>query len=412
MASLRDQYSYFYTPDEHAVETAMQTGMVTPDANVLLSLYRFQPVGRDELFGALKKTGDRLWVPHQVGLEFHKNRLNVMAEQEGYFTKTLKELEGPITELESRVRAFRARIALDEEDVRVVKHFIAQLRELISDAVARAQESNDILLKDHDSDKVLARIEALLGDRVGEPVEPKELEAARKEADRRIKDRVPPGYMDHAKADPAGDYLVWRQLMTEATKRKVPVVLITDDRKEDWYRREQGLTLGARYELRREMLAEAGVPLLVMTTETFLVHARKYLDAEVSPETVDQAKELPGINTEYVTPMRSRAERLAFQELRRNMSDPQDASRYSILSYAELMLLAEILAQCLPADADLGTPSAVGFDQVAMRIVDEAATGGLTRTGYGLGIKTLLKLRRARSSEEHEEPPSDPPTED
>ena len=320
MASLRDQFSYFYTPDEDAVETAMQTGMVTPDANVLLSLYRFQPVGRDELFGALKKTGDRLWVPHQVGLEFHKNRLNVMAEQEGYFTKTLKELEGPITDLESRVRAFRSRIALDEEHVRDVKHFIAQLRELINDAVARAQESNDILLKDHDSDKVLARIEALLGDRVGEPMEPKELEAARKEADRRIKDRVPPGYMDRAKADPAGDYLVWRQLMTEAAKRKIPVVLITDDRKEDWYRREQGLTLGARYELRQEMLTEAGVPLLVMTTETFLIHAKKYLDAEVSPETVDQAKELPKIGPAVSPYWRMRNERLFYQELRRSSS--------------------------------------------------------------------------------------------
>jgi hypothetical protein len=82
--------------------------------------------------------------------------------------------------------------------------------------------------------------------------------------------------------------------MSEAANRRLPVVFITDDsRSDDWYRREHGLTLGARYELRAEMTHEAGVPLLMMTTETFLRHAKTYLDATVSDETVDQAKELP-----------------------------------------------------------------------------------------------------------------------
>ena len=85
--------------------------------------------------------------------------------------------------------------------------------------------------------------------------------------------------------------------MTEAASRKLPVVFITDDsRSDDWYRREHGLTLGARYELREEMNREAGVPLLMMTTERFLRYAKEHLDATVSEETVDQAKELPGFS--------------------------------------------------------------------------------------------------------------------
>ena len=89
--------------------------------------------------------------------------------------------------------------------------------------------------------------------------------------------------------------------MNEAKDRKLPVVFVTDDKKEDWYRREHGLTLGARYELREEMMAEAGVPLLMMTTETFLLHAKNHLNAQVSAATVDQAKELPG-QSQPVTP--------------------------------------------------------------------------------------------------------------
>jgi hypothetical protein len=71
------------------------------------------------------------------------------------------------------------------------------------------------------------------------------------------------------------------------------VVLITDDRKEDWVRREHGLILGPRPELCEEMSAAAGQPFLLMSTATFLRHAKEYLNVSVSPGTVDQARELP-----------------------------------------------------------------------------------------------------------------------
>ena len=92
MASLRDQFEHFYVSDEDAEKTAIQTGLVTPDTNVLLNLYRFQAGARDELFGALEKLGERLWIPHQVALEFYRRRLDVIAEQEKYFNDTRKDL--------------------------------------------------------------------------------------------------------------------------------------------------------------------------------------------------------------------------------------------------------------------------------------------------------------------------------
>jgi PIN like domain len=113
-------------------------------------------------------------------------------------------------------------------------------------------------------------------------MEPREFEEAKKEAKRRVEAKEPPGYKDRAKPDPTGDYLIFKQMMNEAAKRKLPLVFITDDRKDDWYRREQGLTLGARYELREQIAAGAGVPFIIMTTETFLLHAKKDLGAEVS----------------------------------------------------------------------------------------------------------------------------------
>jgi hypothetical protein len=298
MPSLRDQFAHFYMPGEDAIATAMTTGLVVPDANVLLNAYRFQRTARDELFGALEKVGGRLWVPHQVGLEFHQTRLAVMADQEDYLDKAGETIVARMNDYLNAVKSLAKRIGLPPSTVSALEnevqkaHSAVMLGKFWGDAKADAIRADD-----HASDPVLARIDVLLDGRVGVPMDEAELKAARAEAERRGRDKVPPGYRDHdkVKGDPAGDYLVWRQLTDEAAERKPPaVVFITDDVKDDWYQRERGRTLGARRELRAEMMAEAGVPLMMMTTDAFLHHAGKYLDAEISDETIAQAEERPG----------------------------------------------------------------------------------------------------------------------
>jgi rRNA-processing protein FCF1/ubiquinone biosynthesis protein UbiJ len=294
MASLRDQFQHFYSPNEDAVATALRTGLVTPDTNVLLNLYRFQSEAREELFQALERLGDRLWIPHQVALEFHRNRISVIAEHEGFFDKTGDAIAARMNDYLSMVKFFTRRISLPQPIAENLEHGILDAHSAVIDELRNASQANDIHLANSDCDEVLARLETLFSSGVGEPMKPDELETARKEARRRLESKIPPGYMDKAKTDPTGDYILWKQLLKEAATRQLPTILITDDRKDDWYRREHGLTFGARCELREEMSAEAGVTFLVMTTETFLLQAAEYLNAPVSIETVNQAKELPG----------------------------------------------------------------------------------------------------------------------
>lgn len=331
MASLRDQFQHYYVPDDVAIEEAIQTGMIVPDTNVLLSLYRFQSGARENLFQALEKVGDRLWIPHQVGHEFHERRLDVMREQESYFSATQAELDKLVDAVQGKIRNFRARIALSPESVKEIEDSIASLRDLVTDAVKKAEDANEVRLSGHSSDDILARVLDLFPDgRVGDPMEPKELEEARNEAERRAKEKIPPGYKDRGKTDPSGDYLVWRQLMMEATKHERPVILITDDRKEDWYWMYNGQTLGARRELREEMMAEAGVLVLIMTTETFLNHAETYLDIPLSPETRDQVtyqgwSELDELEEAMLSSDIDVAENAALEYLHKNRR-PEDAA--------------------------------------------------------------------------------------
>jgi hypothetical protein len=244
MANLRDQFTPYYTPDQEVVAAAVRAALVTPDTNVLLAAYRFERQAREELFSAFDKLGDRLWIPHQVALEFHRNRLGVIAQQEAYFGKTREELQTAMGSYLAKLRAFTNRIAIPHARSQELERMIRDAHAQVTAQVSSAEEANDVHLDSRDSDEVLARLEILFEGRVGDPMKPDQLEAARKEAKRRVDQGIPPGYKDKDKADSSGDYLVWTQLLAEAATRQLPVMLITDDRKEDWVRREHGLTLG------------------------------------------------------------------------------------------------------------------------------------------------------------------------
>ena len=50
-------------------------GLVSLDANELLSFYRFSPGARQALISVLEALGDRVFVTHQAAREFWRNRL-------------------------------------------------------------------------------------------------------------------------------------------------------------------------------------------------------------------------------------------------------------------------------------------------------------------------------------------------
>jgi hypothetical protein len=293
MSGLRDQFARFYEPSPELRKSAFREGLVTLDTNVLLSLYRFLPQARSELLGVLEKLDDRLWMPHQVALEFHQRRLSVIGEQEAFFGRVSESLNSTAADYIKKLKEFSNRVVLSSGVLDDLVRKVQDAYDSVDEQIKLAETENPVRVGDHRSDKVLDRLEIILEGRVGDSPPPEKLEEARKEALHRVKERIPPGYMDRGKPDPCGDYLIWDQIKREAASRKVPTIFVTDDKKEDWFWRERGLTLGPRVELFAEMEAEAGVPFILMTTESFLLQAQQYLSAAVSSTTVDQAKDLP-----------------------------------------------------------------------------------------------------------------------
>jgi hypothetical protein len=143
------------------------------------------------------------------------------------------------------------------------------------------------------NDPVLDTVTDLFDGRTGRPHAADELEELVQDAHQRITNRVPPGYADAGKDDGGiGDVLLWRELLDWAEKQENPVMLVTDDQKEDWFRKEGSTIVGPRPELVAEMRDKAAVDFYLYTLRSFLQHARSYLLAEVSERALDEVQEI------------------------------------------------------------------------------------------------------------------------
>ncbi|RAO37099.1 hypothetical protein ONO23_01289 [Micromonospora noduli] len=290
-------FTHFLLPSDETVRVALTSGLIVLDTNVLLSAYRFAAKAREELLSTLQGVADRVWVPYQVGLEFHRNRPAVMAERRGIYEALLNDIkphqESIQSELEGKLLHLSNRAALTEDERDGLLTQLRQVFEPLRGSIVRL--SNDHAPEGKAEDTVLARLQQIVGDRIGDNFDKTNEADARAEAERRAKDKIPPGFKDAAKPGGGyGDYYLWRQTLDEAKRRSIThLVLVTGDKKEDWYLRVRGETVSALPALTDELHRFCGAQLVLMDTQTLLVRAKQYLNADVSSETIRQAGQLP-----------------------------------------------------------------------------------------------------------------------
>jgi len=271
------------------------SGLVVLDTNVLLDLYRYHPETRQELLNVLDKLSERLWIPNQVMAEFWARRESVL-EDASDITDTVVALNRLSEQYIGRVREWTNRAGLREE---ATDSLVAISRSAFDATIKKIRSlADDKALKmaeDTAKDPVLIRLKSILQDRVGNPltVERKRT-AINQEAPQRFADRRPPGYMDANKknGDPAGDYLIWIELLQEAARLKANVLFVTGDTKEDWWRQERGQAKGPHPQLVEEIWNVAGVCLFMLRPASLLKHAGDLLQVKVSPESVQDAQRI------------------------------------------------------------------------------------------------------------------------
>lgn len=303
LGDLRDQFLPYYAPTDADRAVVMTTGMVVLDTNVLLDLYRYTSTAREELLGALRLLKSRLFVPHRVAAEYHAGRVGAVIDHVREQADTASRLTTAQTEAVNALNFLRNRRSLASEALRDVQDsLVAAFTSAIARVQALAQDYDldpDVLTH---HDPIRDSLEELLRGSVGRPLDPAIEKTLLAEFARNDKQSVLPGDADKGRKSMSlavGDYLLWTQIKDEAKIRGLPVLLVSNDDKKDWVRKERGQTERPRRELVEEMLAHANVGLQMVATSRFLGLAREHLHAPVSAETLDQASRVRDADTDW-----------------------------------------------------------------------------------------------------------------
>jgi hypothetical protein len=161
----------------------------------------------------------------------------------------------------------------------------------MSKELEKSEEKHPALI---DNDAVRERITTLFDGKVGEPYSAQKLEEICQGGGKRYQRKMPPGYLDSVKGgtDQYGDLIIWFQLIDKAKESKKPLIFITDDKKEDWWCRFKGKTVGPRPELIAEMVKEAEVSFYMYQSDQFMEYAQKYLKRSQNKEAIDEVRSI------------------------------------------------------------------------------------------------------------------------
>ena len=257
------------------------------DANVLLNLYRYSENTRDGFLNLLEKIENRIWIPEQAGHEFLKNRAGVISEQMKSYGDTL----AAVKKLSSSFSGERAHPFISPG----AKAALDNAVDLINTELSESKDKQEELLT---SDAIKDQVAKLFEGRVGKAYSKDQFSEIFKKGETRYEERTPPGYKDGGKnrepkneaenRENFGDWIIWKQVMDHAKFSKTSIILVTDDRKEDWWVERSGKTIGPRPELIKEFNEESGQKIILYSSNSFLELSKKHLHTQISQTAINE----------------------------------------------------------------------------------------------------------------------------
>ncbi len=288
---MRSAFRGYYRPTDAELKDIWDDGLLVLDTNALLNLFRYSANAREDFFLALNAKKEGLWIPYQVGYEFHRRRIEIVNAQSKAFGEIRSALQKARGQVDQAFNLYKRHPSLD----------ISPLRDEFGEAISaldnKLSEASDThldeMIGNATYDAILTQISDLYEGHVGAQFTPAELTAIYEEGAKRYEAKVPPGYEDIKKGEPDryGDLVLWKELLRYGADTKAPAIFVTDDQKEDWWYTVDSQRHGARPELVDEYFVASGKRIHFMTSDLFLRFAKTKLD-EIRTESVDEAERL------------------------------------------------------------------------------------------------------------------------
>ncbi|MGG0239820.1 PIN-like domain-containing protein [Bacillus rhizoplanae] len=287
-----------YTEEEY--KELWNNAIFVVDTNVLINFYKYTTKDTYKMFfDILKdlKDKERLYIPHQVALEyFHNYEKNMFLQHEGY-----KKLVNKLVSLKDTANTSIKSIESEYPFIQVddFKFLVKELDE----ANKKVKEQLDIELKAlPDVKEIQENILELLDGIVGQPYTQEKLNEIEKDGEIRYTYEVPPGWEDGNDPDKQGfrnygamryqqkygDLIMWHQMMDKAKTSSKPIIFITEEKKEDWWEKDKKAIKRPQPQLIQEFFEETSQKFNMFRIERFVENAKVYLNAVVSEEQIEK----------------------------------------------------------------------------------------------------------------------------
>ena len=393
---MRKTFPGYYRPTEDEFSELWENCLFVLDANVLLNSYRYSRETSEELIGILEEISDRLWVPHQAALEYHRNRLEVIEQQAAAYDKIQKLLNDAQNKLGNQLRssARSGRHPFIEADhlLKRIKNVFTEIKEELKEL---KQEHPDLVYEDPIRDAITALLEG----KIGSPYPPERMSEIYKEGKTRYESKIPPGYSNANKGGTRqyGDLVLWFQAIDKAKEAKKPIILITDDMNDDWWLRHKGQIIGPQPELVGEIASKADVSSYMYSADPFMEHARKYLERQVKQKAIDEVRDVRRYDEEYLKALQevvyTRTEAPAFRipdETLRTMQQAQEAAMQVMSGITDKALRA---MQQQAQEAAMQAVS-LGITDKALRAMQQQAQRAMQAVSLGITEEALRAMQQ------------------
>jgi hypothetical protein len=318
---MKKSFSGFYNPTDEEIADAWrhENTVFIFDTNVLLDIYSYKEITRKDFFSSLEKLKGNIWIPFHVGLEYQRNRLEIISKAKAAFRHAKEELNSiKSLETKNKIKSITDMFpSLLEKTSKLSK----DIDKLISDYENDLNELDEKQPCVRSHDKIREKLNDLFCDKVGAEPSQDKIDAIEKDGEERYKNKIPPGFCDESnKKDECfyyggvkykkkyGDLIIWKQIIEylESNKNINNVIFITNDLKRDWwYIIDSGgqKRIGPHALLINEIKKLDNIKLFDMyTAADFLRNTSEYSsDFDISDESISNVKEIEIRNKSHKT---------------------------------------------------------------------------------------------------------------
>ena len=300
---MKNRFAEYYKPTEAEIQDLWNTATIVFDTNVLLDLYRYDATTRYEFIQIITFYKERLWIPYQVGWEFHCNREVVIKQNAEAYDRLQQDFCTKIDGLLKNAEALADNHPL--LNISDIKRKAKTFKTAVEKSLLPQKEAHPVI--DDTNDVVLKTITELFEGKTGENFSEEELHKIYDEGNKRYDKKIPPGYRDKKdkKSCPPqelyGDLILWKQIIKWSAEQSVDIILVSSEEKADWWKTADDNTKSPRVEMLKEFIEHTHRRVLIYSTAAFLENAKKNKNVKVSQKTIKEVEKVKSIDSWWLS---------------------------------------------------------------------------------------------------------------